>query len=226
MRACKIDDCENEHAIKGLCSKHYQRLRRTGTTDRKVKPEFCNVTGCKSKTHSSNMCHKHYCRLRITGTTDSPFTEFCKLKGCNNKHHSCGLCAEHYYIENRESIIIKRKENRVSIAKNKKQWREDNPDKIKVYGYKRRALKLAQLGHFNLWMLSYFRYIQEDACYYCGLEMLRDTPNDDPRKENLEHLTPLSRGGMHCWTNTVLACAKCNLSKATKTMEEFMEYRA
>lgn len=31
---CSVDECEKRKAAKGLCSKHYSRLVRTGTTDR------------------------------------------------------------------------------------------------------------------------------------------------------------------------------------------------
>ncbi len=38
----------------------------------------------------------------------------------------------------------------------------------------------------------------------------------------MDHMVPLSRGGLHCWTNVCLACPPCNLSKHDKTAEEFM----
>jgi 5-methylcytosine-specific restriction endonuclease McrA len=38
-------------------------------------------------------------------------------------------------------------------------------------------------------------------------------------------LTPISRGGTNNIENITLSCAKCNLSKGAKTVEEFLEWR-
>ncbi|MFJ8394374.1 HNH endonuclease [Streptomyces sp. NPDC094144] len=39
--------------------------------------------------------------------------------------------------------------------------------------------------------------------------------------EHLDHVVPLSRGGSDVESNMVPACAKCNLSKGAKTLEEW-----
>lgn len=56
-----------------------------------------------------------------------------------------------------------------------------------------------------------------NACAYCGEEFGEDRPPE------LEHLTPLSRGGYHRVENVVPACANCNKRKGSMTYEEFME---
>ncbi|MEU6633832.1 HNH endonuclease [Streptomyces parvus] len=47
-------------------------------------------------------------------------------------------------------------------------------------------------------------------CAYCG-----------ESAEHLDHVMPLSRGGTDTEDNMVPACAKCNLSKGAKTLEEW-----
>lgn len=51
------------------------------------------------------------------------------------------------------------------------------------------------------------------TCQYCGVQ---------PGTEDLtlDHVLPKSRGGETNWTNTVLACLKCNKRKADRTPEE------
>jgi 5-methylcytosine-specific restriction endonuclease McrA len=51
------------------------------------------------------------------------------------------------------------------------------------------------------------------TCQYCGCR---------PGSEELsiDHIVPRSRGGQTSWTNTVLACVKCNSRKADKLPEE------
>lgn len=55
------------------------------------------------------------------------------------------------------------------------------------------------------------RLIMQDLCAYCG----------EPSEE-LEHCTPLSRGGWNVAENCVAACTKCNRTKNTQTVLEFL----
>lgn len=57
----------------------------------------------------------------------------------------------------------------------------------------------------------------EHCCAYCG-EVF-----DKQRQPEIEHLIPLSRGGVHRVENVVPACGDCNKKKGTMTYEEFIE---
>ncbi len=47
------------------------------------------------------------------------------------------------------------------------------------------------------------------ACQYCG-----------QAAENLDHVTPRSRGGGHTWENVVAACRRCNSRKENRLPHE------
>ena len=47
------------------------------------------------------------------------------------------------------------------------------------------------------------------ACQYCGAPA-----------ENLDHVLPRSRGGLHVWENVVAACRRCNAKKMDRTPQE------
>jgi 5-methylcytosine-specific restriction endonuclease McrA len=47
------------------------------------------------------------------------------------------------------------------------------------------------------------------ACQYCG-----------GNAENLDHVVPRSRGGLHVWENVVAACRRCNAKKMDRTPQE------
>jgi len=57
---------------------------------------------------------------------------------------------------------------------------------------------------------------QGGRCFYCGKEL--------DGKYDLDHKTPLSRGGTDWPENLCCACELCNSRKHEKTAEEFMEY--
>lgn len=56
-----------------------------------------------------------------------------------------------------------------------------------------------------------------DACRYCG-EALHGGGEVD-------HLTPVARGGTSQIGNLTLACTACNRAKLAKTLQEFLDWR-
>lgn len=54
--------------------------------------------------------------------------------------------------------------------------------------------------------------ISSDACFYCRKTKVH---------MHLEHVIPISRGGIDSPVNTVQACAKCNLSKGARIPSEW-----
>ncbi len=54
---------------------------------------------------------------------------------------------------------------------------------------------------------------QGGLCAYCEVELGGDF--------HVDHMTPIIRGGRNSWENLAVVCPTCNLSKRTKTAEEF-----
>jgi len=55
-------------------------------------------------------------------------------------------------------------------------------------------------------------------CPVCNVKMRRN-------QKQLDHKTPLSRGGSHSVSNVWVICSYCNNEKGAKTLGEWMEYR-
>src|SRR6059058_1176628 len=49
----------------------------------------------------------------------------------------------------------------------------------------------------------------DNRCQYCGAPA-----------ENIDHVIPRSRGGLHVWENVVAACRRCNAKKMDRTPAE------
>jgi 5-methylcytosine-specific restriction endonuclease McrA len=97
-------------------------------------------------------------------------------------------------------------------------WQKENPEKKAVWGSKRRAAKYANTPINELLTSSEWLAILAEAgghCAYCGKEA----------KLTLDHVIPLSKGGQHSAPNVVPACARCNSSKGSKTLEEWQAKR-
>lgn len=69
-------------------------------------------------------------------------------------------------------------------------------------------------GHAHVALTKYRLFIRDrQICAYCGGHF--------PESElTVEHIVPLSRGGLHVWTNVVTACRSCNTRKGNRTPEQ------
>ncbi|PQP24140.1 hypothetical protein [Rhodococcus opacus] len=60
---CTVDECERPHAARGLCSLHYERWKRNGTTDgpaiRPTATARCSEKQCKRLSVQDGLCRGH-----------------------------------------------------------------------------------------------------------------------------------------------------------------------
>ena len=105
-------------------------------------------------------------------------------------------------------------EYRKKFNEYRREYSKKNPHKIQQWYQKRRAQRSQCESTLTAGELREQRRIQNGICFYCkGPYLLTG---------HVDHKTPLVRGGANSASNVVIACAKCNLSKGTKTAEEFM----
>ena len=90
---CCIQECESKVYGKLLCSKHYTRLVRHGSTLEKVKPlRICRMSSCDNGTDGRKWCSMHRSRFDKISRTDRR----CVLSGCGTFRSSKFLCSTHY----------------------------------------------------------------------------------------------------------------------------------
>lgn len=128
---------------------------------------------------------------------------------------------ERHPAEARESRHKYEETHREGRRANSRRWYRNNPEKARESNRRRRARKKKALSNYAPWMERYYRCAQRDCCFYCGEEM--NSERYHPRKRTLDHIIPFSKGGLHSWENTVLACFECNLRKHAKTVGEFSQ---
>ena len=167
-------------------------------------------------------------------------------KAGNGHRPDCKECAcaqkKKYYQENPEKERSRKKKYRQENPDKKKasnkKWRQENPDKKKASNKKwkqenpekvrasrrlsdakRRAQKInTQVEEFTTEQLNEYwvkNNIDPEKCYHCG----------EAPYEHLDHYMPYARGGGDTKDNLVPSCAHCNLSKGSKTPDEWDKYR-
>ncbi|MEP6609632.1 MAG: HNH endonuclease [Burkholderiaceae bacterium] len=69
-------------------------------------------------------------------------------------------------------------------------------------------------GHAHVGLTKHRLFVRDrQTCAYCS--------NRLPESElTVEHIVPVSRGGLHEWTNVVTACRSCNTRKGNRRPEE------
>ncbi len=130
-----------------------------------------------------------------------------------------------YYKENRERIrkrgteytAAHSEENRSRMAT----WVVNNKERhlanAKVANHRRRARIAKVGGKFTKADIRNLYASQGAKCYYCSVGI--------EEEYHIDHMLPLHRGGSNWLENLCLACVPCNLSKHTKTAEEFIEQK-
>lgn len=106
-RTCGVPECDKPSRARGLCTQHYQRMQKHGSTALPDRPKAsespCSVDGCGTPAKGAyGWCHMHYRRWRLHGSLDLPAKpsrpENCSADGCTKGGRlTRGLCATHYF---------------------------------------------------------------------------------------------------------------------------------
>lgn len=98
-----------------------------------------------------------------------------------------------------------------------RQWKAQNPDRVKANHQRRRAWKCGAEGTHTADDLIAIRSQQRGRCAYCRVKLGRGA--------HLDHIVPLARGGTNWPRNLQWLCEPCNLSKGGKDPIEFIQAR-
>lgn len=110
--------------------------------------------------------------------------------------------------------------NKEKIKAKQRLWVLNNPDKMKGYwakhGPKRKAiLRGATADKKADKMCQVMKTSERCFCYYCR----KDISNS---QRHIDHVIPISRGGLHTSDNVCVSCPTCNISKHNKKISEWV----
>lgn len=131
------------------------------------------------------------------------------------------IAAKEHYEKNKEEIA---KKNKVYHLKNKEHRNETSRQryKLKSEEYKHRARERKQKikevadGSVTIEFEREMYALQNGRCGYCGCDL-------EESGKHLDHILPISRGGLHTANNVHWVCPTCNLDKKDKTEEEWLK---
>lgn len=191
--------------------------------------DCCQDCGTTQRPHYAyGLCTKCYNRQR------TPPLIICK--GCSEEkpHEAHGLCRACYnHQKGREQCAAWRKKHPGykspliicrECGKEKphgshglcqicyvRQWRKNNPARSRETSRRRRALRRhATIESVNEQAVF---ALYNHACVYCGAK----------ERLSLDHIIPLASGGPHAEDNLVVACSRCNSSKGSKPLADWLQ---
>lgn len=103
------------------------------------------------------------------------------------------------------------------MSANTRRWAEANPEKNLERIDRYKAQRAAAEGFYSDADVARIRADLQDRCGYCGEDL------DDGSE--IDHITPVSRGGSNDPSNLTLCCLSCNRTKGDKTLSEYREWR-
>ena len=123
-----------------------------------------------------------------------------------------------YYEANKEKISKRKKkynqDNREKRLKRQKQYREANKDKIAEY----RNRNMTSFKHYKAKRRSAKKDQTPD---YANLDLIKLIYENCPDGYEVDHMVPISCGGLHYESNLCYLPKSINCSKGAKTIEEF-----
>lgn len=124
--------------------------------------------------------------------------------------------AKKHYNEHKEKhladIEIWKKNNAEKVREIKRQWKLRNPDVEMEHCRARRARLKGSGGVVSKQEWNELKNKYDYTCLCCGKK-------EPEIKLTLDHVSPISRGGMNVISNAQPLCQPCNSSKNTKTID-------
>ena len=125
------------------------------------------------------------------------------------------------YYGNHEVVKAHRRlQYQVNPEKHKqstKAWRLENKERVQELNRMRRAQHLGQLGNVSRNIKGNLRAAQGNKCAFCKAKLQKG------RRVHLDHIIPISKGGLHDNSNLQVLCQNCNLRKKDKDPIKFAQ---
>jgi 5-methylcytosine-specific restriction endonuclease McrA len=90
-------------------------------------------------------------------------------------------------------------------------WNSLNPDRIKEYHHNRYVKEKSRVGNLPRGWRAALINLAENKCMKCGFE----------ETLTVDHVVPVSNGGLHCISNMQILCKSCNCSKRNFSSDDY-----
>lgn len=221
---CCIHECDGPAIGKFLCSKHYNRLRRTGTTDFRKKPQRkCRMPQCGGKHFQHGWCSRHFQRIVNSG---SPFDK--DQKWTISDYATCLACGEgfspEYGLRRYCSVACRTIYSRFGERPTTQECTRCGAEiDMRVRGHsghhRPRNVKMCGACSGSPNMARFVPLLVErdgPDCRLCGEVVDLSLSYPDPMSRAVDHIIPRSLGGPDQVSNYQISHSACNNRKKNR----------
>lgn len=120
-------------------------------------------------------------------------------------YYTCVVCKKTEWVEQHsQKQYCSNKCRRKSIKA--KQWKKNRKHRI-------RSKALSQTICLDALMKKH-----RNRCKHCKTICVKPEGYNHPNEATMDHIMPLSKGGLHLWVNVQLLCRQCNTAKRDKVL--------
>lgn len=131
--------------------------------------------------------------------------------GVGGRSPHCRECQKKAYRENPYPGRERAKKTREQNPEYMRLWRASNRERVNESDARRKLRLLGQnVGHSADYMAAVCATLREEPCDYCG-----------GSGGEVDHVVPLTRGGLHHPQNLAPCCRACNSSKGNRLLSEW-----
>ena len=208
--SCKIEGCQKVVKAKGYCDVHYQRNRLHGSPlvkknryDNYIKDAQCEYCGEKIKEYRSlKYCSDRCLKRAKAGLPDKGFCVICgemfKLSG--PKKVCSGGCSKELKKQRLGKYIMDKREN-------DPEWQLKRATVQRRRHARKKGSQVERFEHVEIFERDKW------VCQLCGGKVNKKTKHPHPQSATLDHVIPLSKGGLHVKGNVQIAHLGCNSRK-------------
>lgn len=234
---CRVDGCSREAVAQGLCLPHYKQAKRRGEIQNVIKPKAgtCEVEGCTTKVYADGKCSKHYRQIQRKNVE-----QHCTVEGCGAPHLALGYCRKHYQQFQKYGASLTpapkpKKEKPVKVRKRFQKIREcaECGEVRKIHGYhlcqscyrRSKSFERRNYEHVRRTKIrsTATKFTKQQVldktngcCGICGEPIDLTLKHPDKNSFSIDHIVPVSKGGVHTLGNVQAAHLLCNCLKQTK----------
>jgi len=223
---CSVDGCETKKYATGLCSKHYSRLKRHGSTSddvltRKPNKGNCSVEGCGQPMRKRTWCASHYSQWKTTGEVKPFGYKWAERGECKVCGKPCTKRGRRDYCSSACQVIVSRIGEippqtipcgrcgadihlGTPVTGGGRKGRIDRATcddckRTREIGQTTTAADLAERDGTD--------------CSICGETVDMKVSYPDLQSASVDHVVAYSRGGSHDPSNLALSHLVCNIRK-------------
>lgn len=139
------------------------------------------------------------------------------VQTCNRCGETFPLDRDHFGNTNNRGVVGWRRVCRACMRANSARHAAENPDQYVERRMRRAAREIDASSAIVGVNIAALRKALSDKCRYCDAALYGGG--------EVDHLTPVARGGSGRVNNLTICCRACNRAKLAKTLDEFFTWR-